>query len=474
MAAPRNDERGFTIVEVLVAILILTVASMTTFTLLSAATRNAQRAKATQVALEFAEQEMERLRSMSDEQLALESVPGHVANSLSPDFRVRNGEFALQRSPVGNYWPLVRNGGTIYGVSEKVIEHGVVSPGPTPFTSGDVSGDVYRYIVWRDDEACGEACPGRQDYKQIVVAVKLNAPPSQAAERGYVEVQSNFVSPTDNAEGDPTANSDGKVITAQQFFLTDTPCSSAGTMAAPTERQEITGDHLLHNTLGTCSSGMQTGSENEGAPDALLLGSPPDPAPADPTVPALYDYSDDTYLEPTPDTDKGLQIEKDTTNGCNYVPSGTTHPEAQVHRWVTDKMTVPFVLTEKVTLEIYTRTLNDALYSGKLCIYLFDRHETGSPPVAEDTMLINPIENKPYWTYAPENEYWPRFEWAKVRKTMTFSGPPKEIPAGDRLGLALSVERNAMGEADAIPVLYDHPTYAARIEVDTSTPINGG
>ena len=154
-------------------------------------------------------------------------------------------------------------------------------------------------------------------------------------------------------------DSNGKVVTAQQFFLTDTPCSAAGV----TERQEITGDHLLHNTLGTCASGPQTGT-TAGAPDALLLGGPPDPAPEDPTNPPLYDYSNDTYLEPTPDTDKGVQIRRDDTSGCHYVPTGTTNPESQVHRWVTDPMTTAFTMTEKVTLEFYTRTLNDGLYTG--------------------------------------------------------------------------------------------------------------
>jgi len=38
--------------------------------------------------------------------------------------------------------------------------------------------------------------------------------------------------------------------------------------------------------------------------------------------------------------------------------------------------------------------------------------------------------------------------------------------------VALSVERNGT-PADAIPILYDHPTYPTRIEVDTSTPIEG-
>ncbi|HEY8502531.1 MAG TPA: prepilin-type N-terminal cleavage/methylation domain-containing protein, partial [Solirubrobacterales bacterium] len=166
MARLGHSEDGFTIAEVLVAILILAIGSMATFSLLSAATRNAQRAEASQVALEYAEQELEFLRSMESEELALTASPPHSANTFSPNNRVTNGTFALQRSPLGSYRDLVVNGGSLYGGGS--VEGGMIAPGPTPFTSGDVKGKVYRYIVWRNDEKCTEAnCPGKQDYKQI-------------------------------------------------------------------------------------------------------------------------------------------------------------------------------------------------------------------------------------------------------------------------------------------------------------------
>ena len=458
-------EAGFTIVEVLVAILIVSIGAMATFTLLSAATRNAQRAEASQVALEYAEQELELLRSMEDKKLALTTPPPASANVNSPNYRVSNGTFALSRQPLGNYRTLVVKGGSLYGGGS--ITEGSVSPGPTSFTSGDVSGRVYRYIVWRNDEQCSEAsCPGKQDYKQIVVAVRLNTPPSQAAERSYVEVQSNFVSPTDNKENDPLPGPGEKVITAQQFFLTDTPCASSGVTA----RQEPTVNHLLHNTLGTCASGLQTGT-TQGAPDALVLGSPPDPDPEDINNPLKYDYANDTYLDTSPDTGVGVQIRKDDTNGCHYTPVGTTNPESQVHRWVTDPMAESFILNGTVTLEVFTQSINKAQSAGKLCIYLFKRHETGSPPVATDTMLTDSLGATPYWTYF-ESPIWTTELRPKVL-TMTFSGAPYTIPAGDRLGVAFSVERQAT-PADALSFMYDHPQAPTRIEVDTSTPIDGG
>lgn len=482
-------EAGFTIIEVLVAAMILTLAALATFGVMASAVRNGQRAKQTQVALDRAQEEMEKLHSLTYKQLAMTEAPAHATSTLNPNSRVlSDGTFALRREPPSEYATMVVNGGPLYGNS-KPIEGGLVTPGPISFKDGDVTGELYRYVVWRNDSKCQESeegkkdfCPGPQDYKQIVVAAKLDTPGNQSAERGYVEVQSKAVDPsavankttgggTGSSGSEGGTGSTGKSVTAQQFFLTDTPCAADGS----TEREEIVGDHLLHNTLGTCASGPQTGS-TIGAPDALLLGGPPDPAPEDPSDPPLYDYSNDSYLEPTPDTDKGVQIKRDDTPGCHYTPTGTVNPESKVHRWVSDPFAASFKMNGGVTLEFYTRTLNDALYHGTLCVYLYSRHETGSgtKTIATDSLLKNKSGSAAYWKYEPQgNGFWPRNAWTKVRLTMEFEGSPYTIPVGDRLGVALSVDPGNT-DADAIPIMYDHPNYPTRIEVDTTTPINGG
>ncbi|MFL5834255.1 MAG: hypothetical protein ACJ76B_09775 [Solirubrobacterales bacterium] len=459
-----RSEEGLTIIEVVVAALVLALAAMATFGVLTAATKNAQRAKASQVALDRAQAEMETLRSLEDSQLALTAAPPHSSSELSPNFRVSGGTFATVRQPVGSYANLVVNGGSEYG--SDTIEGGIVSPGPTAFTSGDVKGKIYRYVVWRDDSSCPAAtCPGLQDYKQIIVAVKLDRAGNQAGERGYVEVISNFVNPTDSFLNDPVAGANG-VVSGQQFYLSDTPCSATGTTA----REDILGDHKLHNTLGTCASGLKN-EATLGAPDALVLGVPPDPDPADESNPAPYDYSDDFYLEPNPDTDKGVQILRGETAGCIFTPAEKLHREAQIHRWVTDPMKTEFKMVENATLEFYTRTLNDESYNGKLCVFLFKRHEVGG--VATDTLLTNKADGKTYWSYNPGGTGWWRGKWERVRLPMTFNSSPYTIPAGDRLGIAVAVDRSET-TGDALAIMYDHPKYPTRIEVDTNTPIDGG
>lgn len=468
-----GGEAGLTLIEVVVASLVLALAALATFGVLAAATKNAQRAKASQVAQDLAQEEIERLRAVPFDQLALSSVPETSESALNPGSRVgeEGKTFALQRNPVGEYAPLVIN--EEFGFSPK-----------SEFLSGEadsggVGGTVYRYVVWRDDESCPETeCPGEQDYKQVIVAVQPKAGSGQQSERGYVEVQAKRIDPEEASEPAPSEGgeeggggpgNEGDPVTAQQFFFSDTACSESG----ETTRAEIESDHLLHNTLGTCASGPQTGS-SVGAPDTLLLAAPPDPDPLDEFNPALFDYSNDFYLEPTPDTDKGVQIRRDDTSGCHYDPTGTANPESQVHRWVSDPVPHAFQMSGAVTLEFYTRTLNDALYTGSLCIFLFDRVESGGGETAEDTFLVDQVGANPYWVYEPEgNGFWPRNSWTKVRLTMEFEEAPHVIPAGQRLGVALGVDP-ANTPADAIPVMYDHPNYPSRLEVDTTTPIEGG
>lgn len=475
--APRNED-GFTIIEVLVAALIMVLGLLATFQVLNAATTNASRAKSGQVAINVAQQEMEKLRALTWSQLALTASPGFSSNPKNPLNRVNtsDGSFALTAGPNGNWATLVRNGGSLNGGG--VISGGTVDPGPQSFTSGDVSGRIYRFIVWRDDPTCPTSyCQGVQDYKRIIVAVKLNVTGQLNYDRRYVEITSDFIDPNDSPVTEPTPGANG-VVTGQQFFLSDSPCAASGS----TVRQDITGEHLLHNTLGTCASGPQTGV-TPGAPDALITGYPPDPEPANNLVPLSYDYSNDFYLEPTPDYDKGVQIRRQDTSGCSYTPTGS-NPESMIHRWVTDPMPASFTMTGSTTLEFYTRTINSSSHTGRMCAYLFTRSESGTPPVATDARFMNIGVGsigfgQPYFGYQPGgSNLWPGTctgvvvnGWTRCRLAMSL--PPTTIPVGRRLGVAISVDR-ALTPADALPFLYDHPEYPSRLEVDTTTPLDMG
>ena len=93
--------------------------------------------------------------------------------------------------------------------------------------------------------------------------------------------------------------------------------------------------------------------------------------------------------------------------------------------------------------------------------------------MATDTWLTNKGTGAAYWTFTPPgNIKWPNEGCTWERLPMSVGAAPYTIPAGDRLGLAVSLEsKNTPAD---IPIIYDHPKYASRIEVDTNTPIDGG
>jgi type II secretory pathway pseudopilin PulG len=471
-----RSEEGFTVVEAVIGAMIMVVGMLATFQILDSATRNAARAEGTQVAIEVAQREMEELRALDYDEVALTATPPTSSNPSDPRNRVSGSTFALNRDGT-NPATMVVNGGSIFGGG--TIIGGVVNPGPETFSSGQVSGRIYRFVVWRNDPACTESlCGGGQDYKEVVVAVRIDQ--GAGYDRGYVETQSGFVDPEKTTYNEPEPGPSG-VVTAQQFYLSDIACETDGSTARPDPDLNPPAEHLLHNTLGTCDSLPQTGT-TAGAPDTLMLGGPPDRSPADPADPILTDYSNDFYLEPSPDTDKGLQVQRQDVSGCAYNPGGA-NPQGKIHRWVTDPLPTNFVLEGRATLEFFTRTINDSLHTGRLCVYLFRRSQAGS--IASDALYTNwggvgvfGHGTGSFGWQPAGSGFWPRSAWTKVRLTMTFrlnSTTPClcTIPAGQRLGIAISVDR-AVTPADAIPILYDHPNYPTRLEVETTTPIQSG
>jgi hypothetical protein len=450
-----------TVAEVVIATFILLLGIMATFQLFDAATRNTFRAEQSQVALDRAQRELEELRGLEYDQLAMTALPAGSSDPNDPRDRVAGTTFDVQRGG-GDSRPMVYNGGSKYGGG--TISGGVVNPGPEPFTSGDVSGNIYRFIVWQDDPTCAATCPGPQDMKRIAVAVTLDDV-AVSYQRSYVEQQSEFVDPNDSVISDLEPG-EGNEITAEQFWLSDTPCEPNGS----TNRVVPLADHPLHNTLGTCADGLRIGS-TPGAPDALLLNQPPDTDPGDPGLPNPRDYSNDAYLEPVPDTDRGVQILRQPGPGCDYSPAAPPEAEAQIHRWVSDPVPQAFRMTGKAVLEVSTRAINDAHHRGRICVYLFVRQETPGPvPTVTDTPILNAATLSPFFIYQPGGgSFWPRNAWTKIRIQMNFN--TVNIAPGLRLGMAISVDRTTT-DVDALQFIYDHHIYPSRLEIDTTTPLN--
>lgn len=454
-----RSEAGFTLAEVVIAIFILALATLAVVQVFDASTRNAFRAEQTQAAINVAQREIEEIRNLDYDQVALSSTPTFVDDDNDPRQRVDTTRF--DASDDGSLFEMVRNGGSLDdggSINCSTTSSPCTPSGPEDFTSGDISGEIFRFVVWRNDPSCSpEVCVGSQDLKRVIVAVRLDNV-AVSSERPYIEVQSDFIDPDATLTSDlPTGN---EVNVPQQFWLTDTPCDQNA-------RQPIASDdpapegHRLHNTLGTCGTGVQSES-TAGAPDLLGIEPPPDPSPNDPNDPPVLDYATD--LEPTsgPDNDEGLQIVRQSANGCSYDGGSGGSQQQKVHRWVTPRISVfpvtSFTMSGSATLELYLRSLGGAQHSGRICTYLFRRtSEDGG--VATDVVFDSDTFSVGTW---PTN-------WDRVRIPLTFA--PTTIDDTERLGVAISIERGGT-PADTVQVLYDHPAWQSRLEVVTTTPLS--
>jgi type II secretory pathway pseudopilin PulG len=103
------------IVEMVVAATLLVIAAGATLGLVDTSTRTTFRAEESQTVINVAQREIERMRDLSYQQLAMTSVPTATTDANLPTSRIRNvTDFCLERvdgddpcTPV----PLVRNGG---------------------------------------------------------------------------------------------------------------------------------------------------------------------------------------------------------------------------------------------------------------------------------------------------------------------------------------------------------------------------
>jgi hypothetical protein len=455
-ARAAREESGFTIVEAVVASLLLVLGALATLQLFDAATRNNFRAEQSQSVNNRLQAELEKIRTKPYAEIGMTSNPGHSSDANNPRWRISGATYAIGRDG-GHLRPMVVNG--VDGYSG-----GTVAPGPTPFTVGDISGSIYRFVTWAPLTDCA-GCGGSALKRVVVAATIADAPVSFP--RAFQEVQSDVVDPDATPEDNPAppADDDDEIAKAE-LWLTDTPCSS-------NVREALAGDHQLHNTRGACSDGLQTGA-TPGAPDLMYTEAPA----LDPNFPAdsqpLYDYATDVEPTANPSLDRGTLLRAGTTTGCNVAGSPLDLPSEEagspdirhekVHKWLTRPFPDDFELNllGKGTFEVYTRTLNSAVHPGKICVWVFvERPDPGGNVL--DVPLVTTSNGLPYFQYAQNP--WPS-AWTRVSVPLQFT-PPATIEPGDRLGVALTVGKAGTAPGEGLEFMYDHTDFPTRLELET-------
>ncbi len=450
-----RDAEGFSLVEVLIAAVVLVLGALATFTLADAANRNTFRAEQSQVISDRLQAEMEAVKRLEYTKVALTSPPVGSTDATSPNNRVGSSggvpTFALNENGT-NSTPLVVNG-------SDSVTGGVVDAGPEAFSAGDlgvgaagdVSGQIFRYVNWINDPECPESvCPGSKDFKRITIAIKLDTTAPGGA-RAYEQVQSDVVdgSVAQVEGGVPPPPSPAEAV---PYSLSDTPCNLSARVAPTT--------HAAHNTLGPCSAGAQTGL-TAGAPDRLFKA----PVPNTAAFTGSFDFSTDvTTLAPS---DQGLQMPVQPKQ-CDFSPS-RADAHYQVHRWLTAPVTgsSDFVIDGVASLSLYSKTINDAVHSGKLCIWLFTREPTATGGEA-DNLVIDSTTGSTYFTYSSGATDWNSGSpWgAPYQIPLTFQ--ELRLEPGDRLGLALAVDA-AGTPGEALQFRYDNPNQESVLQVYSTT-----
>jgi hypothetical protein len=456
------EEGGFAIIEAVVAALILVVSALAIYDAYDASSRGTYRAQQNQVELGQAQQEMERIRSLPYDDINMTSLPNHDPDPTTPFYRVQSGSFDLNRSGSPNFAPLVVNGGTNFA-GDGPLAGGLIDPGPEPFQNGNVSGKIYRFVVWQNDDGCPQPTCTGQDIKRVIIVVQPDSTPA-GGDRPYVEIHSDFINPEANSQSSVTPTGGAKT-TAQQFWLSDTPCDPTG----PTQHLPIVASHPLHNTLGVdCSSGPQTGTV-DGAPDALVTTEP-----AGLKTDPFFDYQNDSGTG----ADEGIQMypEAQQTPQCKWGAAGSSNSQTSFHVWMSDELDPqrisgngPFRLNGPVSLSFFSRTVGPAPFPGKICIWLFSRNRGNGSPA----QILDGTVNAPTWTWqAPGN--WPNDygdpSEPPVALVTSFDIGPQQIPPNARLGLAISVVGGVT--PGQLELMYDHPLFPSVLSVDTTSPFD--
>jgi Tfp pilus assembly protein PilV len=180
-----SGEGGVTIVEVLVAALILTIGFLGVVGAFNSGRKLSLLSERRTEMSHRAQLELERLQAKPYSELEMSSAPSHSSETSNPDYYVKSGT-----TPEYQY-------GTSSSETEKLVvattsTSGMISPSPSgrecssyigacEWKDGQFSGKVYDFISWHTDGNCGSSCPSSSNYKRLTVAVTLTVPSGSTA-----------------------------------------------------------------------------------------------------------------------------------------------------------------------------------------------------------------------------------------------------------------------------------------------------
>jgi type II secretory pathway pseudopilin PulG len=448
-----RDQRGTTLIELMVVVVVITVGLIAVVSVLDQATKTAVAAQRHQTAIQIGQREIEKLKDISYQSLGHAVAPTGATSGVAlgnpspknPNYYVSGARFLVK----SNYRNL--NSAPPPGVStsgEELVTPSTGGPAtgglvaqPQSFTVGKVSGVVWRFVTWRAENCAN--CTGR-DSKRLTVAVKLNTSSGTPVPNKPIWVTSVYADPEATPPGVPPPG--GPSVSAQPFYLYDSPCSSSA-------RAALTGNHETRDTTqvgATCTAAA--------GPNLMWRSAPPASQP-------LNNYSTDVG-SPGRTRLRGLGL-RNFGSECVIGYDGDTAEsptqvatwKPRVHSWATRPFASAFISPDDgsdTALSVYVESATGtANQTGRLCLTLRRMDASGG---------LSPIR-----TVASATQTWPSSTNPTLR-TFTFHHGAFSIPAGERLVLTVSL----IDSTGDINIVYDHPTYPSVLTVETTTPITTG
>jgi prepilin-type N-terminal cleavage/methylation domain-containing protein len=481
-----HREQGFTMIEVLVAVLILLIGIVATLGVFSTSKRTTLVAQRHEIAVHIAQREMEALRSLRYSELGLKvasgEAPAHSNDPNSPNYRVRasDGYFIVNPSDSSStcceemVTTSSRNtSGNLDAPNGKVDPGGSQADPGEPFTVGSgssaITGRIFRYVSWRDESCAVLICDGTHNTKRLIVGVSLN--PAGSPRLGPLKPVWESSIASDPNEG-PTSTSDpspppppAPATSAQNFYLYAKACASSDTPPS-NSYSAPTSDDATHNTASDVSSCENADSTRR--PDLMGPVAPNYTGPVPP-----YKYSNDVGG----DYPAGLAMMA-KGSGCptaSYplananVNSGPS--KWSVHAWGTKAFTQTFQVTGRVFLSLWTTSVGSTSGTGRFCATLVDRKIVGGVP--NDIVLGS-----------MSSQYFP---WPTTKNEPGKSCGTADFPCGRQLSFSTTVAAATVRQGGRLMLiltalntsekdlvwLYDDPRYRSLIEIETSTPCNG-
>jgi prepilin-type N-terminal cleavage/methylation domain-containing protein len=449
-------QHGFTMIELLVAILIIAVGILATFGVLFSSQHLTLAAEHQTSLAHRAQRELEHLQSLPYDQLAMAAAPTHSTDPANPDYYVSGTSFQYDRKDATK--------------TEALVTGGSISAGPTSTTDGGQTYNVYDFVTWATDPNCGPNCPSSQNYKRITVMVTLTgaAHPSKPALVSTIVVKPDAApaGATKDSQQSPLGdsgttcqvgtNSSGNPIygsctngidgTPIDYYLYDTSSQN-------TTRQPISGDHTTHNTIAPVTGVVCSVTFVPGCQEPNLTGTTPPPSS---TIPPCYKYSTNV----TGDTYQCGQILKQDVS-CSSTPSWSTgYDENKGDFWVTNSLGSSTVLNGSGGATLYMQSATGVAVNATICLGIFVAPSTilglaSTPPVEAGAVALANVN-------VPSAPTPISFNFSGAFGTSGGQNNAYTFAAGKRIGIRVWVAASA-GD---VALVYDHPSFASVVQVN--------